>query len=105
MRYLLPLIFVLSACGTTNEILPKTGNALLAAKDSYEQIELARTALETVYGDLCGVDALPVVVASGTCPKVRSALDGVKAGTVRAADALNLAIEAYKTVNDLVGAP
>ncbi len=85
--------------------MPKTGNALLAAKDSYEQVEQARAALETVWSDLCGVDALPVVVASGTCPKVRVALDGVKAGTVRAHDALQLAISAYTAVNDLVGAP
>ncbi len=91
-------------CAGSNEVLPKVGNALLAAKDSYEEVELARDALETVWGDLCGVDALPVVVASGTCPKVRIALDGVKAGTVRVRDALNLAIDAYTSANDVVKA-
>ena len=104
-KHLLILALCLSACGTTNEILPKAGNALLAGKDSYEQIEQARVALEAAYSDLCAPDGLPFLVQNGTCPKVRAVLDGVKAGTVRAHDALNLAIDAYTEVNNLVGAP
>ena len=99
------LFCVLSGCAASNEILPKAGNALLAAKDSYEQVEQARVALETVYSDLCAPDGLPFLVQNGTCPKVRQALDGVKAGTVAAAEALNVAISAYTEVNNLVGAP